>query len=218
MTEISGKNFGLVIAFLLPGFAALCGVGQFSPYVAGWISSSQQGAPTVGGFLYVTLGSLAAGLTVSAIRWAIVDAIHHRTGIQPPKFDFANLNEKLPGFHGLIENHYRHYQFYSNMFIAAAFTTIAYFIKSGPVSLKGMQVAFAVLALESVLFAGSRDALRKYYQRAERLLGTSPSSDPAERTNHDQRIRTRKGKGNQARRSRKKGTRTTRGRKAREGR
>ncbi len=68
MSELSEKNFGLLIAYVLPGFVTLWGISHFSPTVESWIASSQHGAPTVGGFLYVTLASLAAGLTVSEAR------------------------------------------------------------------------------------------------------------------------------------------------------
>ena len=119
-TPLSNENFGLVIAYVLPGFVALWGVSYFSPTVESWITATQQGAPSVAGFMYVTVASLAAGLTVSAVRWAIIDTIHHATGVIPPAWEFAVLNDKLPGFLGLDENHYRYYQHHSNMFVAVA--------------------------------------------------------------------------------------------------
>ena len=125
MSTLSNQNFGLIIAYLLPGFVALWGVSYFSPTVDAWITASQQDAPTVAGFMYVTLASLAAGVTVSAVRWAIIDHLHHATGIVPPAWKFANLEGKLQGYLTLIENHYRYYQFYSNMFVAAAFAFCA---------------------------------------------------------------------------------------------
>ena len=94
MSELSHKNFGLLIAYVLPGFVALWGIGHFLPTVESWITSSQQGAPTIGGFLYVTLASLVAGLTVSAVRWAIIDSFHHATGLKPPSFEFSTLDLK----------------------------------------------------------------------------------------------------------------------------
>ena len=81
MSTLSNQNFGLIIAFLLPGFVALLGVSFFSPAVASWITVPRQDAPAVAGFMYVTLASLAAGVTVSAVRWAIIDHLHHATGI-----------------------------------------------------------------------------------------------------------------------------------------
>ena len=170
--SLSNENFGLVIAYVLPGFVALWGVSYFSPTVESWIMASQQGAPSVAGFMYVTVASLAAGLTVSAIRWAIIDNIHHLTGVVPPAWNFVNLDDKLQGFLTLNENHYRHYQFYSNMFISAGFTYLAWLVWNG----KGLKaVGWANLyfvALEIVLFVTSRDTLAKYYSRVSQLLGT----------------------------------------------
>lgn len=120
MSELSEKNFGLLIAYVLPGFVTLWGISRFSPTVESWIVMDGAGAPTVAGFMYVTLASIGAGLTISAIRWALIDSLHHATGIEPPRWDFAKLDERFEGFTGLVENHYRYYQFYSNMLIAVA--------------------------------------------------------------------------------------------------
>lgn len=172
MSTLSNQNFGLVIAYLLPGFVALWGVSYFSPTVEGWIAASQQGAPTVAGFMYVTLASLAAGVTVSAVRWAIIDHLHHATGVVPPAWKFANLEDKLQGYLALIENHYRYYQFYSNMFIAAAFSFSARCVCDGQAFRNRLWPTAGFLILEAVLLAGSRDTLRKYYLRSQQLLNS----------------------------------------------
>ena len=131
MTEWTDKNFGLVIAYLLPGFVALWGVGCFSPTVASWISASPQGAPTVAGVCYVTLASLAAGLIAnrgcgsaavlaggdraSAGQWAEYCPVLLRRGagssivsrletaIASPVWNRANLSEASPGSRGDCE-------------------------------------------------------------------------------------------------------------------
>ena len=185
MTPISDKNFGLVIAFVLPGFVCLWGASCWSSTVAGWLTVVPTSNATVGGFLYATLGSLAAGLTASAVRWAVVDTIHHRTGVRPPEWDFAKLQDKLEAFDALVENHYRYYQFYANMLVAVAFA-------SGCDLFTGKDIAVSAWAIvglafiETVFFAGSRDALRKYYSRAERLLGTLALQERSD--NHDERL------------------------------
>jgi hypothetical protein len=172
MNTLSNENFGLIIAYILPGFVALWGVSYFSPTVAGWITASQQGAPSVAGFMYVTLASIGTGLTVSGVRWLVIDSIHHCTGLTRPAWKFVNLDDKLKGFLTLNEGHYRYYQFYANMFIAVGFTFAAWLVWSG----NGLRAAgwanlhFAVL--EVVLFANSRDTLAKYYGRVAQLLGT----------------------------------------------
>jgi hypothetical protein len=170
--ELSDKNFGIIIAYVLPGFVALWGVSHFSATVESWIGASQQGSPTVAGFCYVTLASLAAGLTVSAVRWALVDSLHHATGIVPPAWKFAKLDDRLQGFLTLVESHYRYYQFYANMFVATAFTYAARSIAEGSAFWSQGWSAVGFLALEATLLAGSRDTLRKYYLRTRQLLNT----------------------------------------------
>jgi hypothetical protein len=159
MSTLSNRNFGLIIAYLLPGFVAVWGVSYFSPTVESWIAASQEGAPSVAGFMYVTLASLGAGLTVSGVRWAIVDSIHHLTGLRRPAWRFVKLDDKLQGFLLLNESHYRYYQCFSNLFIAAGFTYAAWLISSG----KGLGGAgwanLHFVLLEAVLFANSRDTL-----------------------------------------------------------
>jgi hypothetical protein len=177
-TSLTNENFGLVIAYILPGFVALWGISYFSPTVAGWISASQQSAPSVAGFMYVTLASIGTGLTVSGIRWLVIDTIHHLTGLTRPAWKFVNLDDKLKGFLTLNEGHYRYYQFYANMFIAVAFTYAAWLVSSG----KGLRAAgwanMHFIVLEIVLFANSRDTLAKYYSRVAQLLGTLNNPKP----------------------------------------
>lgn len=170
MNSLSSQNFGLVIAYLLPGFVTLWGVSCFSPTVDAWITASQENAPTVAGFMYVTLASLAAGVTVSAVRWALVDHLHHATGIVPPAWKFTNLEGKLQGYLMLVESHYRYYQFYANMFVAAAFAVTARALSGSLRPSFGPWTVVGFVALEMVLLAGSRDTLRKYYDRTQQLL------------------------------------------------
>ena len=172
MSTLSNQNFGLIIAYLLPGFVAIWGMSDFSPTVASWITASQHDAPTVAGFMYVTLASLAAGVTVSAVRWAMIDHLHHATGIVPPAWHFANLEGKLQGYLTLIENHYRYYQFYSNMLVAGAFAFSAYVFSDGLPSTHLMGATVGFLVVEIILFAGSRDTLQKYYTRTQQLLNS----------------------------------------------
>jgi len=77
-------NFGLIIAYLVPGFVALWGASYHSPTVRAWLAADPSSSPTVGGLFYGTLASISAGMVVTAFRWALIDSIHHRTEIAPP--------------------------------------------------------------------------------------------------------------------------------------
>ena len=175
MREVTGQNFGLLIAYVIPGFVSLWAVGRFSPVVSGWLqaSATPDNAATVGGFLYVTLASVGTGLTVSTVRWAIIDSVHHWTGIRRPPWDDSRLQEKLGAFESLVENHYRYYQFYANMLVAMCVVLLARLFSSGR-SWNELDLADCGILLMSVVYwAGSRDTLRKYYTRAAFLLGTT---------------------------------------------
>jgi hypothetical protein len=117
---VSARNFGLLIAYVLPGFVTLWGVGLVSPAVHLWLVGSTAGGPDVSGFLYTSIASIAVGMTVSAVRWATVDSLHAATGLVRPAWDDSRLSEQLRGFEALVENHYRYYQFYANMLVALA--------------------------------------------------------------------------------------------------
>lgn len=168
MAELSARNFGLVIAYLIPGFVALWGVGAVCEPVRHWLLGGEAAGPSLGGVAYVVAASLTLGLTASAVRWAFIDQLHHRTGVTPPRLDFAKLADRLEGFYALVENHYRYYQFYANMAVATAFAF-------GLSLWGGMRLPVwaevSVLGVEAIFLAGSRDALRKYYERSSLLLG-----------------------------------------------
>ncbi len=127
--------------------------------------------PTIGGFLYLTLASIACGMTVTAIRWAIVDTLHRRTGLKAPELDFAKLNGRVDAFELLIEIHYRHYQYYANMAVATVMAYVGFRAHHGW-SVHFGWVESLFVSLEILFLGTSRDTLAKYYKRAELLLGT----------------------------------------------
>ncbi len=156
MRDVTTRNFGLLIAYVLPGFTALWGLSYFSPTIQGWLGAASLDSPTVGGFLYVTLGSVGAGMTVSTIRWLVIDPIHHRTGIRQPDWDFSRLRDTVAAFDTLIEIHYRFFQFYANTSISLVITFMLRWLAIGFRPLE-LLLVFATCGL---FFLGSRDTLR----------------------------------------------------------
>lgn len=153
-------HFGLLIAYVLPGFTALQGVPLLSTPPAGW---GVEGSPTLTGFLSGTLEAIAAGLTISTIRWLVIDALHHHTGVDPPAWDFARLAATTQAFELLVQVHYRYYKFYANMVVALI---VAYATRD---CCLGWKSALDLLLI-TLFFVASRDALKKYYLRAGQLL------------------------------------------------
>lgn len=167
MRDVTTSNFGIAIAYLIPGLVALYGVSLYSDNVAGWLRTAPPDSPTIGGFLYVTLGSLSAGMIVSAVRWAIIDTIHHRTGIPVPDRDFSRLQERLEAYQYLVSTHYIFYQHYSNMLTAIVLMSVAWIASGRPFELRMLLLVLAIIVM---LWFGARDALRHYYLQGHQLL------------------------------------------------
>lgn len=181
MGDLSGRNFGLLIAYLIPGFVALWGLSYVSQPVHAWLQGAGASGPSVGSALYVVLASVGCGMTASVFRWVTIDTFHHRTGVVRPALDESRLADRLEAFDYLVENHYRYYQFYGNSAVALAAAYVsrrAGAASAGPVGLQELVLALVIL----VFLLGSRDALSKYYAGSVLLLGTVPKEPP-----HDER-------------------------------
>ncbi len=177
MQSISNDTFGQLIAYLVPGATALYGCSLFSPTLQSWFATTATSAPTLGGFLYLTVAALAAGMVINALRWTVVDTLHGLTRLSLPPMNFAHLGENVEGFRLLIEIHYRHYQFYSNMLVATAVAYLCYRVQLGGLAPLGPW-DLGILALEVVFYTTSRDTLRKYYTRGTQLLAGEALPQP----------------------------------------
>jgi hypothetical protein len=171
MKDISDKNFGVIIAFLIPGFMLLWGLSFSSNTISVWlVKSSATDAPTVGGFLYAILASLALGLLISAIRWLLVDHfLYYFTCLKRTEIDFSKLKDKdaFKAFQGVVENHYRYYQYYSNTLVAVGVSFLAYLWKGQ--NLPSKPVIFGVILACLTLLLASRDCLKNYHERAAKI-------------------------------------------------
>ncbi|MCI0740055.1 MAG: hypothetical protein L0Y72_13500 [Gemmataceae bacterium] len=159
----------MLIAYVLPGFTALWGASYLAPEVRSWFGQAPAEVPTLGGFLYLTVASIAAGLTISTIRWLLIDTLHHLTGVRQANWDFTRFQEQVVAYNLLTDIHYRYYQFYANGVIALLWVEVARRTSLGWGS--GLdRVDAGLLVLIVVFLLGSRDTLRKYYQRTGQLL------------------------------------------------
>lgn len=160
--ESSLNNFGLVIAYVLPGFTALQGFPLLVPNSTAWGTGGDPNPPLTA-FLSGTVMALAAGLTVSAVRWLVIDRLHRWTGLRMPARDFALLEKNVAAFEFLVLVHYRYYKFYANMVVALLW---AYATRDHRLGWHGA----LDLPLIALFFFASRDSLRKYFQRTGELL------------------------------------------------
>jgi hypothetical protein len=176
MSGITSRQFGLIIAYILPGFIGLAGMVPLFPVVGAWLHPINQGGLDFGAPLYALLAATALGMILSCCRWLIVDRFHHWTGVQLPEWNDSRLDDRLDAFDYLVEVHYRYYQFYANTLVAI-FWAYGVTRLTRTLPLLGLGTDLAALILCFVLFVGSRDALTKYYTRTSRLLGPLAEKD-----------------------------------------
>ena len=166
--ELSERSFGLLIAYLIPGWVVLLGVSLKSTVVAQWMAGSIAQTPSVAGFLFATLASIAIGVFVSTVRWLTVDRLIGLVGVKPTSMDFGELHQRHLALKLLIESHYRYYQFHSNLIVALPIACLMRWHE------KGIQWAeiFLLLIVVAVLTAGAYDTLEKYFKRMREVLAT----------------------------------------------
>jgi hypothetical protein len=166
------RGFGILIAFVIPGWVVLLGCGLHSPMVAAWLSGAGQNQPAVGEFLYSLLAAVTLGMLTSTVRWLVVDQVLKRLlprGVGQPDFrGLRNLNAELQT---LIEGHYRYYQFHANLLVAS----------TAAAALRWLAFDFRVhelvgaLCLWAVLGLGAKNTFYLYHKRVGQLLSTEPT-------------------------------------------
>src|SRR5215207_4744554 len=100
----SSKQFGLMVAYVLPGFIVLAGIAPFSSSVAAWLRPLNQAEASLGAPVYAVLAATTIGMILSCFRWLLIDHIHHLTGVKPPVWNDSRLEERVGAFNYLVEN------------------------------------------------------------------------------------------------------------------
>lgn len=162
-------SFGTLIAFYLPGFIFLAGISQTDPSLQQWLlEAAASDGPTIGGFLFATIASLAAGLVISAARWMLMDnliAFAFKGFKRPlPQINYAKLKDEhvYSAFQGAVENQYRYYQYYSNSLVAIAAAFVWFASHCSVTIFVWIVIGFLVV----VLLSASVYALSNFYKTA----------------------------------------------------
>ena len=181
----SSNQFGLMVAYLLPGFIGLAGIMPFAPVVSTWLQPLNQAQASLGAPVYAVLAATTIGMIASCFRWLLLDHLHHWTGVKPPAWDDDRLSDRVVAFDYLVDNHYRYYQFFANTLVAVLFSySVNRLMRTS--SLLGLGSDFFIVILCATLFMGSRDSLSKYYARTSQLMGTLTRKGGAAMTNGNQ--------------------------------
>ena len=167
--DLNGSNFAIAIAYLVPGFMVLVGLGWHSPVIAGWLGAAPTDSPTVSGFLFVTIASIAAGMVTNAVRWVCLDWSFSLSGVPERNWNYARLQECFEAYQFLVTNQFRYYQSFGNLLVAIVILSFCSWFGGRQASATEI---VGTVALEGILWWAARDALTNYVTRGGELLGT----------------------------------------------
>ena len=170
MVQFEPIDFGIFIAFILPGSIGVYGLRYISPRINELWTALEHGQIVLGPLVLLALSALAVGLIVSSLRVVFLEPVFHCFfGVHPVNVKYEKLADpgRLEFFKEMVKNVYRYEQFYGNTFLALLFcSTIRYLVANAPVrQTRGDQAVFGtiVLALFTLFLAG-RKSLEDVYR------------------------------------------------------
>lgn len=180
MKDAPSHSFGQLIAYLVPGFIGLCGLGRLSPTIHHWLQMPAGDAVSIGGLLFGTLAAFGCGLVINALRWHIVDPLHYLSGVPRKSWDYSLLPEQIAACRYLVAHQFRYYECYANTMVAIAVSSAAVVATTQSTTAFGVG---AFLLVQSLLWSASRRTLKNYHLRIAAFLnrpqgGPNPVPEP----------------------------------------
>jgi hypothetical protein len=205
VNQISTNNFGIVIAFIIPGIILLLGLAGVVPAIETLLwANADSTAPSVVGAIYLLIVSIGLGVLISGLRYFTIDTLlrwssgRYKIGCKLPAISYANLAGKQAEYTGLIENYYKFYQFYANSLVALIITFVLIATTENKIFDFPSDTSypyFTDLFISGLLFFSANDSFKKYCKNTEELL-------KAKGTANDKRSTSRSGGGEKKTRAR----------------
>jgi hypothetical protein len=165
---------------LIPGAVGLYAASFYVPVIRDWFAV-QPDSSTVGGFLFVVLGSAGMGVFISGIRWLVLDwFVCQKLDIkwlpEPPSDLDQNRRRHQDceaAYQDLRFSHYQFSQFYLNMPFALGIAYVAWFFDGDSSREHAVWLAVLMFIADGVLLASGRHALQRYAQKLKGLFSVT---------------------------------------------
>jgi hypothetical protein len=172
MVQFEPINFGVLIAFILPGSVAVYGLRYVSPRISALWGMLETGQLIIGPLILLALLTLAVGLIVSSLRTVVLERIFYLTCVQEQKINYKEIADHKDFFKEMIENVYRYEQFYGNVFLALLFCSIMrYFVGNANFTQTKSDWVISAVLLGSLitLFLAGRKSLKDVSRAIQEL-------------------------------------------------
>ena len=162
-----GLNFGLVIAYLIPGFSGTYAVASRVGAIDALLGGPNK-VPSTGSVVPLLLIALAVGIIINATSWVVIRPVMEFRGVKPqPGYVNRELSkEDRARYDHTVESTFRYHQFYSNMLVAVLLLTPMWLVT--PLQNNVLRNASFFLVLV-VLFLAGRDSLQQFYKGLSKL-------------------------------------------------
>ncbi len=172
MKDVTTTSFGLVIAYLLPGFIGLYGMSFWFPGLRQVYSAFLTAQSSVGLFLLVVIAALVGGLVLNSLRWAIYES-WRRDNLGPEELAKLGSSETmLNAYLQRIDENFRYYQFSGGFSISLPILYAGWLSTSWPSVGFCLKVGslLAFLVVEVVSASAGIIAYRRYLDGSRRIL------------------------------------------------
>jgi hypothetical protein len=175
------QGFGLIIAYICPGFLALIGLQDRFPSVKAWLGTAAAANTQAGSFLFAVMGALA----VSMLLWSIGSFLIEDVLTSwlkwlklPERSSFSEDARKQPGiesaYRDLRDQHYRYYQFHASMLVVVPLVYLDWIsqFKLSDVWYLTVIITLVVIFVEFVFGHSAYIQLKRYRERRLSLLAS----------------------------------------------
>ena len=165
--EKSGLNFGLVIAYLIPGFLATYAVAPHVSTVDELLGRPSR-VPDSASVVPLVLIAVGVGIIINAISAALIRPVIHLSHVHPPDdpVERKYTIEDMHKYNHLVETTFRFHQFYSNTLVAVVLLAPVWLVR--PLQDNFLRNA-SLLLVVGVLFYTARNSLRNFYKGLSNL-------------------------------------------------
>lgn len=173
MKDVTSTSFGYIIAYLLPGLAALYALALWSAKIAEILHTFLTSASNIGLFLLVIATALGLGLLVGVPRRFLFEGRLYK-GDRLNDSDYAQLGSeaKLTAYRAAIDETYRYYQFYGGITVVLPFLYLGWLVhywQATSLLVKLLSVLIFIIS-EYCAVKGAIEAHDTYMKRAKRIL------------------------------------------------
>lgn len=177
--DLGSTSFGLLIAYILPGMAALYGLAVWIGPVQSLFEGFLTAESTMGLSLVVVLVSIALGLHITVLRELLFEKLICRSSKRCSE-DLSELGRdgKLVAFRAAVDENYRYHQFWGGMFVALPLTYTGLLHQNPPATNQPTLLTFLAIWILSLYAA--MVSFRRYIATTNRILRGSSNAERME--------------------------------------